>query len=98
MGCKTTVILLSSLFLLGACSKNEKGTSASSSHAKVIQTSNSTAAKKVVKSSASSYQESVVSSSSVTEIEPTVGVAEVQSLHKHCLVKVSQVQMKIGLI
>jgi len=76
-GCKTTVILLSSLFLLGACSKTEKGTSASSSHAKVIQTSNSTAAKKVVKSSASSYQESVVSSSSVTEIEPTVGVAEV---------------------
>lgn len=70
-GCKTTVILLSSLFLLGACSKTEKGTSASSSHAKVIQTSNSTAAKKVVKSSASSYQESVVSSSSVTEIEPT---------------------------
>lgn len=43
----------------------------------MIQTSNSTAAKKVVKSSASSYQESVVSSSSVTEIESTVGVAEV---------------------
>lgn len=71
-GCKTTVILLSSLFLLGACSKTEKGTSASSSHAKVIQTSNSNAAKKAVKSSASSYQESVVSSSSVTEIEPTL--------------------------
>ena len=96
-GCKRIVILLSSLFLLGACSKNEKGTSASSSHAKVIQTSNSTAAKKVVKSSASSYQESVISSSSVTEIEPTVGVAEVAETTQ-TLPSQSQSSSKIGLI
>ncbi|WP_141347870.1 DUF6287 domain-containing protein [Streptococcus equinus] len=63
---------------MGACSKNEKATSASSSHAKVIRTSNSVAEKKTVKSSISSNRESTVSTSSVTEIE----TAEVEVTEK----------------
>lgn len=73
--CKVTVILLCSLFLLGACSRTERAKPASS-HIKVTRTSKSRAEKKVMKPNVSTNQEVVASSPSVTDM--TVAGNEVQ--------------------